>query len=126
MTLIFFLVALFTAAAGLTFGQSIDLSGTWVGETEVPDEVEPDVMTLVLKKEAGDYTGTITDSMGMLNEAACEDIKFVDNKLTFNVEVDTGSEYLQVYLSFTVEGDTMTGFWEAEDGSMAEVTIKRK
>ena len=113
-------------ASGLVYGQEVDLSGTWIGETEVPDAIDPDEMTLVLKKENGEYTGRITDSMGMLDNTECEDIEFKDNKLTFNIEVDTGTEYLRVYLTLKVEGDTMTGYWEAEDGSTGAVEMKKK
>ncbi|MGD2294909.1 MAG: hypothetical protein PVF22_03650 [Candidatus Aminicenantes bacterium] len=122
-TLTFFVLVL---VSGLALTQSVDLSGTWVGETEVPDEIEPDELTLVLKKENGEYTGKMSDSMGMLEETDCEDIEFKDNKLTFNIEVNTGMEYLRVYLTLTVEGDTMTGYWEAEDGSGGAVEMKKK
>lgn len=125
-TSILFMAVLMIAVSGVVFGQSPDLSGTWLGETYVPDAVDPDELTLVLKKENGEYTGKLTDSMGMLEESECEDIEFVDNQLTFNFEVDTGTEYLRVYINLKVEGDTMTGFWESEDGSTGEVSLRKK
>ena len=123
MALILFL---FAAATGFSMAQDIDLSGTWIGETEVPDAIDPDEMTLVLKKENGEYSGKITDSMGMLDNTDCEDIEFKDGKLTFNIEVNTGAEYLRVYLTLKVDGGTMTGYWEAEDGSTGPVELTKK
>ncbi len=125
---LFFTLAVFVlvAASGLMFGQSVDLSGTWVGETEVPDEIEPDEMTLVITKENEEYSAKISDSMGMLNNTECEDIEFKENELTFNCEVDTGEEFLTVYITLKVEGDTMTGFWESDDGSTGSVELTKK
>lgn len=125
---LFFTLAVFVlaAASGLMFGQSVDLSGTWVGETEVPDEIEPDEMTLVITKENEEYSAKISDSMGMLNNTECEDIEFKENELTFNCEVDTGEEFLTVYITLKVEGDTMTGYWETDDGQTGPVELTKK
>jgi len=119
-------VFVLAVTSGLMFGQSVDLSGTWVGETEVPDAIEPDGMTLVIAKENGEYSAKITDAMGMLNNTECEDIEFIENKLTFNCEVNTGEEYLTVYITLKVEGDTMTGYWEVDDGSTGPVELTKK
>lgn len=127
ITLFFTLTVLVLAAAsGLMFGQSVDLSGTWVGETEVPDAIEPDEMTLVITKEDGEYSAKISDSMGMLDNTECEDIEFKENELTFNIEVNTGEEFMTVYLTLKVEGDTMTGYWESDDGSIGSVELTKK
>lgn len=127
ITMSFTLTALvLTAVSGLMFGQSVDLSGTWVGETEVPDEIEPDGMTLVITKEGGEYSAKISDTMGMLDNTVCEDIEFKENELTFNIEVNTGEEFLTVYLTLKVEGDTMTGFWESDDGATGSVELTKK
>jgi len=111
---------------GMSFSQQADLSGTWVGSTEVPDAVEPDKLTLVLKKEEGKYSGTITDSMGMLQDTEIEDVEFKDNTLTFTFQVDTGEEYLTVSASLTVKGDKMSGYWETYDGDSASIEMERK
>ena len=127
ITMFFTLTALvLTAVSGLMFGQSVDLSGTWVGEAEVPDEIEPDGMTLVITKEGGEYSAKISDTMGMLDNTVCEDIEFKENELTFNIEVNTGEEFLTVYLTLKVEGDTMTGFWESDDGATGSVELTKK
>ena len=114
------------AAAGLTFGQSIDLSGTWVGETEIPDAIDPDEITMVLKKEGGEYSGKVSDTMGMFDETECEDIEFVDNKLTFNIEANTGDGYMRIFVTLIVEGDILSGHWEDENGSTGKSTMRKK
>lgn len=125
---IIYVLAVFAlaGASGLMFGQSVDLSGTWVGETEIPDAIEPDGMTLVVSKEDGEYSAKISDTMGMLFNADCEDLEFVEDKLTFNVAVDTGGGIMTVYLTLKVEDDKMTGFWESDDGGTGSVELTKK
>lgn len=122
MALLAFLLA---CSSGISFSQEVDITGTWKGETEVPDAPEPDKLTLVIEKIEGKYTGTISDSMGMLQEEKCEDIELKDNILTLNFLVFTGEEYLSVYTTLTVEGDKMSGYWETEDGSSAAIELER-
>ena len=119
-------VFVLTAAPGLMSGQSVDLSGTWVGETEIPDTIEPDVMTLVIIEEDGVYSAKVSDSMGMLDNTECKDIQFTENTFTFSCEVNTGEEYSIAYINLKVEGDIMTGFWEIDDGSTGPIELKKK
>lgn len=123
---VFILAVFLIAAAGLMSGQSTDLSGTWVGETVIPDAIDPDEITMVLTKENGEYSGKVSDSMGMFDDTECEDIKFVDNKLTFNIEANTGEGYMRIYVTLIVEGDTLSGNWEDEEGSTGKSTMRRK
>ena len=119
-------VFLLAVSIGVFFGGAIDLSGTWVGETEVPDMVEPDGLTLIIEEVDGKYHGTISDTMGMLEDVECMDLELKENELTFNFEVFTGAEYMTVYVTLTVEGDEMGGYWETADGSSAAVDLKRQ
>ena len=123
---VFILAVFLIAAAGLMSGQSTDLSGTWVGETVIPDAIDPDEITMVLTKENGEYSGKVSDSMGMFDDTECEDIKFVDNKLTFKIEANTGEGYMRIYVTLIVEGDTLSGNWEDEEGSTGKSTMRRK
>lgn len=125
ITSIFALLAFVLAFfCGISFCQEVDLSGTWEGKTEVPDMGE-DELTLVLKKENGEYSGTVSDSLGMIEDVEIEDVEFKDDTLTFNFMVFTGEDYLRVYVTLTVEGDTMSGYWETEDGSSAPIELKK-
>jgi hypothetical protein len=126
ITSIWILTFLLTSATGLMSGQSIDLSGTWVGETVIPDAIDPDEITLVLAIENGEYSGKVSDSMGMFDDTECEDIEFMDNKLTFNIEANSDDGYMRIYVTLIVEGDTLSGHWENEDGSTGKATMRKK
>ncbi len=117
---------LLTLSCGISFCQEVDLSGTWEGTTEVPDSPEPDQLTLVLEKIDGEYSGTITDSLGFAEDAELKDIEFKGNTLTFNFTIFDGFEYATVYATLTVEGDKMSGHWETEDGNSSTVELERK
>lgn len=105
----------------------VDIVGTWVGQTEVPDFFEPDRITLVLKKVDNEYTGILSDSHGMAEEAECKDIELDGNKLTMNfLIVNPDGNYIRIYITMTVEGDTMSGYWESEDGNSNSVELKKQ
>lgn len=121
-----FLIFLLAIFAGTFLGQQADLSGTWVGQAEVPNAPEPDKLTVVFEKKDDGYKGKISDAMGMLQDADMEDIEFKDNKLSCNFLVNTGEDYLRVHMTLTVEGDKMKGNWEGEDGSSGSVELERE
>ena len=103
-----------------------DLSGTWVGSTEIPGAAEPDALTLVLTKSDDSYTGTISDSMGMAQNAELQEVTFEDNTLSFHFTVDTGEAFLRIDVSLTVDGTTMSGSWESEDGNSASIELEKE
>ncbi len=109
----------------ISFSQEVDLTGTWEGSTVVPDQGE-DEMTLVIKKEEGEYAATITDSLGMLMDTECEDIEFNDGTLTFNFSISQDMESLTVWITLEVEGDTMKGYWETSDGGQGDIELKKQ
>jgi hypothetical protein len=125
VTLLALLTFLLTLCCGIYFCQEIDLSGTWEGKTGVPEEPEQDHLTLVLEKADGEYTGTITDTLGYADEAQLEDVEFKDNTLTFNFTIFNGTEYMQVYATLTVEGNKMSGYWETEEGTSSQVELEK-
>ena len=111
---------------GMVYGLTADIAGTWVGTAEVPDAMEPDELTMVIKKTGDTYTGIINDSMGMLNDTECEDIKFEDGKLTLHFSIPQDYEDMVISCELKVEGDTMTGFWENEGGESGAIKMKRE
>ena len=119
LTLFVFMIAFCSV---VSFSQDVDLTGTWEGSTEVPDQGE-DEMTLVIKKEKGEYTATISDSLGMLLDTECEDIEFKDGTLTFNFTVDMDMESMTVWITLEVEGDTMKGQWETVEGDIGDIEL---
>jgi len=82
-------------------------------------------MTLVLEKMNGDYSGTISDSFGMVQGEEIEDVEFEDDTLTFNFMIYTGDVEVRVYVTLTVKGDMMNSYWETEDGDSATVELEK-
>lgn len=120
-----FLTLLLILSLGISFSQEVDLTGTWEGTTEVPDLPEPDKITLVLEKTDEGYTGTASDSSGMLENVEIEDIEFKEGKLSFNFTFFDGDQYTTVYLYLTLEGNKMSGYWEVEDGTSASIELEK-
>jgi hypothetical protein len=124
-------IALTTAALVLfAFGWILalqsDITGTWVGETAVPDALEPDILTLVLETKEGKLVGKVSDSMGYAEDTECLDIKYEKNELTFYFEITDGYDVQPIYISLKIEGDSMVGTWANDAGEGAEVTLKKK
>ncbi len=120
-----FLAFLLILSYGISFCQEVDLSGTWEGTTEVPEEAELDQITLTLEKIDEEYSGTFTDSLGFAQDAELEDIEFKDNTLTFSFTIFNGFEYAMIYATLTVEGNKMSGNWESEDVSSGPVEFEK-
>jgi len=123
LTLSAFLLVLFT---GAVLCQEANLSGTWIGETTVPDDPEPDKVTLVLERTNGEYKGKVTDAFGFAMESELKDIEFKDNKLTSNFLIFNGEAYVKISFELTVEGDTMKGHWQSEDGDSATIELHKQ
>ncbi len=120
------LLVFLLVSSGWMLAQEIDISGTWVGETYVPDAPEPDQLTLVFAKKDGKWTGTFSDTMGYASEAECEGIKIEDHSLTFHFDISDGYEVQTIYVSLRIEGDSMTGAWESEIGDGAEIKLEKQ
>lgn len=111
----------------ISLSAEADLSGTWVGSTQVPDRSEPDRITLILKKEAGEYEGTVSDSLGLLKETAIEDIEFEDNELNLSltITVSDGSEPKEVEAELVLEKGRLKGSWFVEDGPQGDIVLEK-
>lgn len=115
----------FALSSGFALCLSDDISGTWVGETEIPDQ-GTDELTLVLEKAGDSYTATMSDSFGMLTDAECEDLEYKDNVLSFNFAIYDGYSSMVIYITLEVDGNSMTGQWETEEGETGEVNMVKK
>jgi hypothetical protein len=103
--------------------QAPDLSGTWIGKTEVPN-VGTDEVTLVLKKAEKSYSGTITDNQAVINpNTEIKDVAIDGEKLSFIFSLADGN---LITIKLTVTGDKMTGQWEHPEGSTGEIELIRK
>jgi len=124
-TILFLSLSALVLISVYVFSFQADISGTWIGETEIPDQ-GTDEMTLVLEKANDSYTGTISDSFGMLVDAECEDLEYTNHTLSFNINIFDGYSDMTVFLSLKIEGDTMTGYWETEEGQTGEITMEKQ
>ncbi len=106
-------------------GQSVDLSGTWSGSTEVPNSPDPNLVTLVLKKDGEVYTGTVSDSMGMVNEAVLQKVKFENSTLSFEFAVPVGEQNIMVTTSLKYTEEKLVGSWMTFNGDVGSLEMKR-
>jgi hypothetical protein len=120
------LLVFLLASSGWMLAHDVDITGTWVGETYVPDSPDPDKLTLVFAKKDDIWTGTFSDTMGYASEAECEEIKIDGHSLTFHFDISDGYDVQTIYVALTVEEDSMTGAWENEGGEGAEIKLEKK
>jgi len=101
-----------------------DLSGTWIGKTEVPGVGMIDV-TLVLKKAEKSYSGTISsDNQGVISpNTVIRDVAIDGEKFSFVFPLADGT---LLFMKLVVAGDKMTGHWEHPSGSTADIELVKK
>ena len=102
-----------------------DLNGTWEGPTYAESAGAELVMTLVLKHEGDNISGTIKDDMGYL-DCKVEDATLEDDVLKFKAMAVTPVGDLIVEFSMKVAGSAMEGEWQAEDGSSGTWSPEKK
>lgn len=110
--LLFVLVlVIMSLSASPLYSKKLKIEGTWMGTTLIPSGEKLSI-TLALKKESKkQYSGTISDTSGMLQGIELKDIKFEKNKLTCYFDF-TGTK---LYIDLTAEKDYLTGIWLKED-----------
>jgi len=123
--LLFVSIALMLAA-GSVAAQQTDLSGTWNGSTSVPNMTDNDQITLVLKKAGDSYSGSVSDSMGMVNEAALENVKFENDALSFEFAISVNGQAVRVTNKLNYKEGKLTGYWSTEDGMSSAMELVRK
>jgi len=100
-----------------------DLSGTWVGWTEVPD-VGLDEVTLSLQKLEKGYSGTVSDNQAVINpNTEIKEVEMDGEKLSFAFPLADGS---LIMIKLVVAGDKMTGHWEHPEGTTGSIELVKK
>jgi hypothetical protein len=117
---------LMSLMAGLLLAQNTDLSGTWVGDTVVPNSPDKDGITLVLKKDGDSYSGTLSDSMGMVNAVTLENVKFEKETLTFEFFALTGDTSIRIYTKLKISEEKLVGSWTSESSDTGPLELSRK
>ena len=113
------------SCASFSFCQEADLVGTWTGSTFIPEVGENEV-TLVLSKKEGEWAATMSDSLGMLADTVCEDIKFEDDTLTFNFTISQEMQSQTIWITLEVEGNSMKGYWENDQGEQGDIELTKQ
>ena len=101
-----------------------DLSGTWIGKTEVPGVGMIEV-ALALKNAEKSYSGTISsDHQGVISTATeIRDVTIDVEKLSFVFPLADGTLLL---MKLAAAGDKMTGHWEHPAGTTAPIELVKK
>jgi hypothetical protein len=119
------IAAIFLGVLALTgYAQKAeDLSGTWIGKTEVPD-IGTDEVTLVLKKVDKDYGGTIVDNQGVIAaNTEIKEVTIIGDKLSFTFNLADGN---LITIKLLVTSEKMSGQWEHPEGSTGTIELVRK
>jgi hypothetical protein len=133
-TLVIFSVLLLALASMALYGQTqfkpLDVSGTWTGDTELPNSDAPDHVTLILKKAGDSFSGTIT--MLGAKDVAIGNLSFEDED-TFSFEFTTTSggnkNLVKVKLDVIndkVVGNSLMGAWTMDSGDYGRMELTPK
>jgi Zn/Cd-binding protein ZinT len=126
------MIAILAFALSLAFAVAqapapADLTGTWIGKTEVPNQgdMAVDEVSMVLKKEKAGYSGTISDTLGMIAQGTeIKNIEIKDDAMTFIFPLVDGTV---ITCRMKIAGDKITGQWEHPEGSagVLEFSLKK-
>jgi hypothetical protein len=101
----------------------VDISGTWVGSTEVPDQ-GTDQVTMVLKKAEDGYTGTIADSLGVIAPGTeLRNVTVANGTLSYSFSLADGAV---VTIKLKADDEKMTGEWTHQEGQTGTIVFERK
>ena len=100
-----------------------DLSGTWIGKTEVPNQ-GTDELTMILKKIAGGYAGTVVDTLGLIvRDTEIKNIEIKGDAMTFTFPL---VDETIIVCRMKIAVDKITGAWEHPEGSSAVLEFTQK
>ncbi len=120
------LTCLSLLAVGAVAATAVDMSGTWKGTTYIADRDAYDDLTIVLKKDGASYAGTVTDGLGMAQEAAIQNVKLEAEELSFDFTIFDGQEYQTVRTTAKVVDKKLVGKWAVvESDSTGEFSLER-
>jgi hypothetical protein len=111
---------------GPVLAVSSDITGTWIGKTEVPDAPDADQLTLIISKKDGEYVGLISDTLGYASETECDNFIVEENELSFSFDISDGYAVQTIYIKLKADGDSMAGYWENEAGEGAEISLSKQ
>jgi len=92
----------------------------------VPKSQEKDFVTLILKKEASSYSGTVSDSLGMAKQSVIQRVTFENGNLTFEFYVYTSTQEARMYATLKLNRKKLTGSWAFDSGDTGPLELRRK
>jgi hypothetical protein len=92
----------------------VNIVGSWYGSISTPNGNQD--VTVTIKKDSTGYSGTMASPQG---EIAIYDVKLEGEKLQFGATVSTPNGNLDLWYTFTVKDDTMTGQIDGSFGGQA-------
>ena len=98
---VFYLVALAASAS-----PAVDWAGTWTGAIDTQG-LGVDTVTLILKKADKTFTGTIEDSLGLVEKnTAITEVKLDNNEISFSFKAMGGS--MDFVMKLSANGDKIS------------------
>lgn len=92
--------------------EKVDLTGTWVGQATISSGTNPNVLTLVMTKEAGKLAGKITGQYGTLTDSKLKSIKYEAGVFTFDVDGTNQGNTFTLRFKMNVKDSKMTGTYD--------------
>lgn len=120
-----FVVVLFIMAftTGPLLAKKVKLEGKWVGTTIIPTGEELSLVMVLKKIKKKQYSGTLSDASGMLQEVELKDIKYKKKKMTCYIDF----QGTKVQIELNVLKDKLTGAWlKEDDGSSGDFEFKKE
>lgn len=121
-------VSLFFCLFSLPSGETkSSLIGTWEGTMDIPGAAGPAELVMMITKNKDDYEMKIWNSMGMTDVWLCENIEIYNDGLKYYCCIPDGSSLLtQIYVHLEIQGNKMSGHWEDDSGTYANIVLKKK
>lgn len=94
-----------------------------LGEWDVQTEDGQYTFVFVFSMEGEELQGLFKGTSG---DYEMEGLSFVDNELTFAVNIDAGGQTMTIDFSATIDGDTLEGYLSMEYGEASITGKKRK
>ena len=121
VTAMFFVVLVSPAISGA----EADITGTWVGNTLIPNMGEDEIV-LTVKREGDAYIALLNDKFGMLQDIESTFFNYEDDRLGIKISVPGAYGMTDVTIDLTVAGDTMTGTWQTQESEKGKITLSRE
>jgi len=118
-------LALSLGSLALAQAPKLNPIGTWTGKAE--NQGNFDDITIIIEKKDNNYTGKITDAMGMFPGVEIKNFVWKDNKVTFEFPGSMGGMTFNLKAELTLTEKTMDGTWTmVEDGSTGTLALNKQ